>query len=139
MATPDVVLECIWPEDIETKWPALEPLLRRGYARCGVAMEPEYVKGEAWAGRRLLWAIYEREKPLPLLGAAATRIAGRTCIIDAMAGRSWMAWGHSVLAEFERLAKSKGMRAVQFDGRFGWERVLPDYKPIRITLEKVLS
>jgi hypothetical protein len=44
-----------------------------------------------------------------------------------------------LLAGLERYAKAEDCKAMRIFGRRGWERLLPDYKPARILLEKELT
>jgi hypothetical protein len=44
-----------------------------------------------------------------------------------------------VLAAFERYAKTENCQAIRIFGRRGWERLLPDYRPARVLLQKELT
>ena len=44
-----------------------------------------------------------------------------------------------LLAGLERYAKSENCQAMRIFGRRGWERLLPDYKPARVLLQKELT
>lgn len=141
-----IVLDQIHGAAIATTWPALEPLLRRAFARSRRDMDAVQIKTEAEAGTRALWAIHEVDsetlEPIWLLGAASTRIAPfngeLTCFIDAFAGEDWRRWGLGVLADFELRARAHGVTAIEIDGRPAWARLLPGYRPARITLRKTL-
>lgn len=142
-----IVLDQISGEAIATTWPALEPLLRRAFARNRRDMDAAQIRAEAEANTRALWAIHEVDsesfEPIWLLGAATTRIApfngDLTCFIDAFAGEDWRRWGLDVLRQFEQIAVVNGVTAIEIDGRPAWARLLPGYRPARITLRKQLT
>jgi hypothetical protein len=44
-----------------------------------------------------------------------------------------------LLAGLERYAKSENCQTMRIFGRRGWERLLPDYAPARVLLQKELT
>jgi hypothetical protein len=131
--TPDLIGECWW---------ALEPLFQQAIEAVSTDWTTDFIRSEAEASRMMLWAIYERDKPLPLLGAAGTSIrhvrGEKVSVIAHCAGRDMSRWLGPVLEKFEALAKANGCSRIECEGRLGWSRALPGYKPVRIVMEKVL-
>lgn len=123
-------------------WWALEPLFQQATEAVSTDWTTEFIRSEAEASRMMLWAIYEREAPLPLLGAAATSVRtvrGETVVTIAhCAGHDMSRWLRPALEKFEVLAKANGCSRIECEGRLGWSRVLPGYRPVRIVLEKVI-
>jgi hypothetical protein len=119
----------------------MAPLLRRAYARTSRDMDDETIVREAVRGERLLWVIYEEDRPLPFLAVATTRVATfgteRICFIDALAGKGMSHWWR-LLAEFEELARQQGVTRIQIEGRPGWARLLSGYSLARVVVEKKL-
>lgn len=115
-------------EDIDLIWPALEPWFASVEHRTGTDLTPPDIREAAKQGRLTLWAIYDTERPVPLLAAAASGALDSDGVpvteILSLGGRDFSAWGPTILAEFERLARDNGMKRVRIVGRPGWARRL---------------
>ena len=138
----DIVLDQIRGDAIAEAWPHLEPWFISACRSVSTSLTPELILYRATSRQYDLWAIYEKHRPLPLLGAAATalrEVKGETvACIEAIAGRDADMWMQTALSEYETLARKNGVARIEIEGRMGWQRKLPDYKPVRIVMEKVL-
>lgn len=122
-----IVLENIWGDRIDEIWPLLEPFIARSIARSpNCDLTPEHIRTQAKATRLHLWAVYESDQPLPLLGAAVTGVhdqdGKQVCECFAMSGRLFSTWAEAALARFEELARAHGVRKLIFSGRRGCQR-----------------
>lgn len=135
---PDIVLDQIQGDDIEQVWPLLATQFERAFHKAPSPLTLDELKERAHETRVALWAIYERDKPLPLLGAAATCVRRGVTEILVVAGSDWLRWGRDVLSEFETLARANHMTSVRFWGRRGWARLLPDYTTMTVSGRKIL-
>jgi len=138
-----IVLENIWGDRIDEVWPLLEPCFQKAIDAVHTAWTVEAILKEAKATRLLLWAIYRDNKPLPLLAAAASAVRetkhGRIAVIEHIGGDDMQAWLRPALSRFEQLARDNGCTRIECEGRIGWSRALPDYRPERIVLGKALT
>lgn len=120
----------------------MEPWFTVACRSVATSLTPDVILYRATSRQYDLWAIYDRNKPIPLLGAAATalrEVKGETVAhIEAIAGRNAERWMRTALDEYEALARKNGIARIEIEGRVGWQRKLPDYKPVRIVMEKVL-
>lgn len=136
---PDVVLDQIQGEAIDTVWPLLAEQFDRALRKAPSPLTLAEIRERADESRVALWAIYERDKPIPLLAAAASCVRpGAVTEILVLGGHSTGMWMKTALAEFEDLARANGMAWVQLWGRRGWARLMPDYRIMTETGRKVL-
>lgn len=122
-----IELDQITPDLIGESWWVLEPLIARSIARSpDCDLTTEFIRSEAAASRHFVWAIYERENPLPLLGVAVTGVRDedgiRICECFAMSGRRFAEWAELALARFEKMARAHGVQKIVFSGRRGCQR-----------------
>lgn len=138
-----IVLENIWGDRIDEVWPLLEPCFQKAIEAVHTAWTTDAILRDAHERRLLLWAIYRRESPLPILAAAATSVretkAGKTAVIEHVGGDDMKAWLCPALEQFEQLAREHGCARLELEGRLGWQRVLPGFTPERIVLGKALT
>ena len=91
------------------------------------------------SGDALVWIAWNG---LVIKAAAVTQLSTihgeRFCTIVACGGQHRNEW-LQLIAELERYAKAEDCKAMRIFGRRGWERLLPDYKPARVILEKELT
>jgi hypothetical protein len=142
-------LICIDPARVHEFWPHVSPLIRAAMER-GAITDFGDVAGAVLAGRALVWIAIAREdgrkRPdgsgTAIKAAAVTQLStvggARFCTIVACGGagrREWL----PLLAGLEHYAKEEDCKAMRIFGRRGWQRVLPDYKPARVLLEKSLN
>lgn len=133
-----IVLDQIRPERVEETWPHMVAYLSRACRRGVSAVGPDEIRLRALFRQCDLWAIYERDRPLPLLAAAVTTIRGTVVTISHLGGVRLAEWFDAARTEFERLARKNGMTEIEVEGRFGWARFLRGYDPCRIAMRKVL-
>lgn len=135
-----IVLDCIDPADIDQIWPVLEPEFAKACKAVSTSLTPQMILAEAKAGRRTLWAIYIMECPLPILAAFSSKIDerpdGKTAIFEALGGHDMDSWLLEALGKFEDIARREGVKRIEAEGRLGWAKVLPGYRPVRVILEK---
>lgn len=140
--TDDIVLDQIRGDVIGEAWPHMEPWFISACRAVATSLTPDLILYRATARQYDLWAIYDKHHPLPLLGAAATalrEVNGETIAhIEAIAGRDANRWMRPALDEYEALARKNGISRIEIEGRLGWQRRLPGYKPVRIVMTKVL-
>jgi len=98
----------------------------------------EDVEQEVLAGKALLWIAWDG---FATHASAVTRIdkigSDKVCIIVACGGRAINNW-IGCLDMIEQYASAEGCRKVRIYGRPGWQRVLKQYEPFRVVLDKVL-
>jgi hypothetical protein len=142
-------LICIDPARINEFWPHVAPLIKAAMVR-GAITDFTDVEDAVFARRALVWIAWNGTA---LKAAAVTQLSTvhgeRFCTIVACAsGRlrpSSRAMGQDrsewlpLLAGLERYAKSENCQAIRIFGRRGWERLLPDYRPARVLLQKELT
>lgn len=114
-------------ERLVDEWKRCAPWLER-------ALDGTYaiqdVWTDVWAGRAQFWPL-ERS-------AAVTRIHDYP---QASVLRIWLAGGEmdDLLANMWRLeefARETGCKAIELEGRKGWERVMPDFRLVSVTLRR---
>lgn len=125
------------PSDVAAFWPYVQDLIDAGFAannEITPALAADFADAKA-----LLWIAWAREGKI--LAALITRLVryrhGRVCIMTACAGGSFQRW-KDFHREIEAYALAEHCVAVRIDGRAGWERALPDYQRVAVTLEKRL-
>lgn len=97
----------------------------------------ESIKNDILSGAALLWLVCDT-KPI---GAVVTQISqvesGKVCTIVACGGECIL--NHlPLLEDIETYATNEDCRAMRIMGRKGWMRALPDYRALRVVLEKEL-
>jgi len=132
-------LICIDPEKVHQFWPHVAPLIQAAMER-GRISEFAPVAEAVHTGSALVWIAWNEKQ---IKAAAVTRLGTvngeRFCTIVACG-----ATGHDraewlpLLAGLEDYARAERCTAMRIWGRRGWERLLPDYKPTRVILEKEL-
>lgn len=89
-------------------------------------------------GVALLWIIWDGEKVIAAGTTETPTFNGvRYCYVTAIGGGDRREWLH-LLAEIEIYAKRHGCAAVRILARRGWQRLLTDYNPTLVLLEKGL-
>ena len=138
-----IVLENIWGDRIDEVWPLLEPCFEKAVEAVHTEWTTSAILTDAHDRKLLLWAIYRRESPVPILAAAASSIretkGGKTAVIEHIGGTDMQAWLRPALEKFERLAREHGCTRLELEGRMGWLRVLPGFTAQRIVLGKTLT
>ena len=131
-------LICIDPARVREFWPYVAPLIAAAMKRGGITDLAD-VEGAILAGQALVWMAWNGAT---INAAAVTQLSSvqgeRFCTIVACGGRNRDKW-LPLLAGLEHYAKAEDCKAMRIFGRRGWERLLPDYKPARVLLEKELT
>ena len=139
-----VVLDQLTGDLLEQAWADVEPLLRAACDPVATTMTPDLIRQREGEGAIMVWAIYRKDRPLPLLGAAATSIRdtnkGLTSVIEALAGHDFDSWWRPVLQQFEAMAVEHGIARMEIEGRMGWLRKLGgDFRATRVVMERDLN
>jgi hypothetical protein len=137
-SVPAVNICAVQPDDVDRVWPYAAPFLLKSYHRANQDI-PASLRGDLRAGRRVLWLLLKDR--VTITGAGITAIfdmrQGRTCKIEHFGARGWKKWLWCV-AVIEDYARLNGCDNVRFEGRLGWERLLRDYRPSAVLMEKRL-
>jgi hypothetical protein len=118
-------------DQIEAAWPLIEPDAVQMAERFPDDFPPGEIKKMAQEGRFVLWVVWE-ETTKEYFGVVATCVARKPSgkkflIIEAAAGRDHDKWVH-LIPTLEDYGRSNGCTRIEFRGRSGWARRLPDYK-----------
>jgi len=131
-------LICIDPARIDEFWPHVAPLIKAAMVRGAITDVAEVIDA-VLAGRALVWIAWNG---VTIRAAAVTQLStvhhARFCTIVACGGEHRHEW-LPLIAGLERYAKSENCIAIRIFGRRGWERLLPDYRPARVLLQKELT
>lgn len=125
--------------EIAQFWPVLEPMFARIPGKVTTEVTPADILERSKEQTLLLWVVHDDGT---ILGTFASGI--RTCgtetvaFVEAIAGDDLDRWLLPALADFEARAKNAGATIIEHEGRSGWARKLPGYRPVRIVLQKVL-
>lgn len=125
-------LVCIPPDTVSTFWPHVKSIVKRAIDRGHT--DWGFLESNLFTGAWLLWLIWDGKQ---IRGAVVTGLVGDACEIVACAGDGFRDWIH-LLSEIEAYARTEGKSSMRLIGRRGWSRVLPDYKPTLVMLEKRL-
>jgi hypothetical protein len=117
-------------------WPVVEPLLTPALSRGG-EMTTQTLAEALRDGRFLLWLAWSGRLEAVAVTEIADTIAGRVCCIVACGGRERARW-LGLRTDLETYARRAGCTRMRIYGRKGWLRALPDYRPVRVILEKDL-
>ncbi|MGY2052413.1 hypothetical protein [Methylobacterium sp. JK268] len=122
-------LSAVAAPDVPGVWPRVRPWLAAACARPGCDLAPADLLSAILARRALLVLIGPAEGEPVAAGVSQVREApdgGRTAWVLAVGGAGARAWRHT-LALLEDGARAKGCARLEFVGRPGWRRLLPDY------------
>ena len=133
-----VDLVCVDPALVASVLPKVEHWLRAASERTR-ASDWSDDQARIMRGEALLWLMC---RGLALLGAGTTELhrfnGDLFCYVTACGGEDRRAWRH-LLERIEEYAKAEGCKTVRMLGRKGWARVLDDYAPTLVMLEKGLN
>ncbi len=121
-------------------WWWIEPLIKRLCRRAHGELSAAGLREQALSGSLLLWVATspaQTPAPLALIVTKLEDWSGETvCRIYGVAGSL------RVISEImdEGMARIKAMGAsrVVFEGRFGWQKALKDFRPMKIVMERKL-
>lgn len=121
-------LQAIDCTDLAAAWRIAEPWLARACARPGCDLSAPELFDLCAAGRALLVGIFDGAA---LVAAGVSQVRQRgdgrlTCWVLSLGGRAAGSWA-AVIAQIEAGAAAHGCGTVEFVGRPGWRRILPDY------------
>ena len=115
--------------DVRRVWPQVRPWLTAACARPGCDLAVQDLLALVLGGRALLVLIGPKGGPAAACGVSQVREAAdgtRTAWVLAVGGTGARTWRHT-LAHIEAGARAHGCGSVEFVGRPGWRRLLPDY------------
>jgi hypothetical protein len=126
--------------DVVAAWPVLVEWIELGCSRLSGELTPDWVRDLATKG--LAWIFEVRGADGKPQGVLVLEVRDwpngeRVAQILLLAGRDMHRWLH-FLGDIETFVKAHGISRIRFEGRFGWERALRAYKPVRTVMEKVL-
>jgi len=98
---------------------------------------PEEVETELLAGRAQLWVATDGEPRVAVVTRLRPTTVGTVCEIWLAGGRDRRSWLHFIKI-IENAARLRGCVKMEIVGRQGWARVLPEYRPSAIVLQKHL-
>lgn len=134
----DDCLVCVAPEYVAQLWPHVRAMIDAAFDAVD-EYEPADLFDKLCAGRLLLWLWAPNAKiEAALITALVPRPSGLTCRLLACGGHGltdWIDGGHE---KIEAYARAEGCVKMEIEGRTGWARVRPEYRAIRIVLEKAL-
>ncbi|HEX5509826.1 MAG TPA: hypothetical protein VFX37_15100 [Pseudolabrys sp.] len=112
-------------------------MLQRASAKTGMGDFAQQ-EAEVLAGKQLLWLASDGAT---IEAAATTQLVNengrRLCVIVACGGHDRARW-LPLIAGIEEFARREGCSEMRVYGRKGWARVLDDYRPRYVILEKKL-
>jgi len=130
-------LICIPPGQAHEFWPHVAPLIKAAMEKGRIS---DYV-GVAHSvrnGTALLWIAWNGEK---IKAAAVTELGQangeKFCTIVACGGQERSQW-LPLIENLEKYGRAEGCKAMRIFGRRGWLKLLPEYRPARVLLEKAL-
>ncbi len=123
------------PRDVEGLWPVAEPFIIAGCEQ-GEA-DPEKLKQQAMDGDADLWIAWSDRCEAAAVTKMMDAPKGQVCLIDAFGAENLNAV-RPLLPQWAEWAKSQGCVALRIYGRMGWQRVMKDFKPMWIAMDKTL-
>lgn len=121
-------------EQLDHYWRYAEPYLRRVHEK--THCDPPSAFYERLKAKKCdLWfvAVDGVLKAAFITSKSDDRLAA-----EVMAGDDMNEWFHDALAQLEDLARQNGIKRIVMESRRGIAAQLPDYRPIRVVIEKVL-
>lgn len=126
-------LVCVPPDQVAPYWPLAER-----YIREAMEHDPERtgddVAFDVHSARALLWLAVENNK---VAGAAVTQLALPAGWIVAF-GSEDMKRALPLIEGIKRHFRQEGCTKIRICGRPGWQRMLPDLRPVAVLLEGTL-
>lgn len=119
-------------------WPAVAPMLEAAMRRGGEMSMADLYECVASRSAFWLWVAWGGELEAAMVTEIADTIDGRVCVIVALGGENMGRW-IAMKSKIEDYARAENCTRMRLYGRKGWARVLTDYRPTRIVLEKELT
>lgn len=127
---------CVPPLAVTVVWPHARSYLARAQEACGVLFDGDALLSDLKKKRLLLWIVYTQKT---IDCALITRLMkgrdGLSCEIMACGGRGMKSW-LGFMPIIERYAKAEGCDKLRVVGRLGWRRILKEFEPTGVVLEK---
>jgi len=120
---------------IEAAWPNIVRLIEKGCAVSDGELEAERIRDAAMRGSLWIWLAHDGRTPIIVAVIRMERWRQKTVArIVLLAGENL----RTSLPKFQalkRALKKKGAQKIVFEGRKGWLRVLPEFRPVRVVAE----
>jgi hypothetical protein len=134
-----VKLSLVAREDVDGVWFLAEPLLLKSYRQRDLNI-PVTLRDDLRHGFRQLWLITQDD--VTIVAAGVTSISalrsGHALRIEHLGGGSMRQWLHT-LKELEDYARGQGCQTLTWEGREGWQKLLPDYRVSAVVMSKRLD
>jgi hypothetical protein len=131
---------CVDPARAREVWRTVCLWIGEAIDRGGNVTDYATLEKDVFEGRALLWLAFDKPG-YQVKAAAVTSLASagakKFCTIVACGGRHLHNWKDCIDA-IEDYARAEGCVSVVIQGRRGWQRVLADYEPIAILMERRL-
>ena len=127
---------CVDPAFVHLVWPKVSHWIKAALERGDMGTFSS-VEVDVLNARALLWVVWNEPD---LEGAAVTQVenteSSKVCTIVAFGG---LRKSVHLLAKLEDYARQQGCTVSRIVGRYGWQRILPDYRTAKVILEKRLT
>jgi len=121
-------IEAIKPQDIQQKWPVIEPFVSKALEYSLNEHNSEDLKKKMINGEYLLLGFYEGDKILSIVSAELLTYPRKKIVnIVTAAGSSMEKWLDEWWRAIKILAKEQGAQEITVSGRSGWLKALKKY------------
>lgn len=128
---------CVDPARVHEIWPNVSGLIYKAMDRGKLGSFRE-VEREVLKGQYLLWLAYDGKD---IKAAVVTSLEktewDKSCTIVACGGQDLERW-IDLLPVIEKFARDEGCNRILIYGREAWARLLPQFRPMRVVLERKL-
>jgi hypothetical protein len=142
-APDNYALRYVPRDQVSGVWEKVRPLLQKVSERMPGLRTANDILDDIQDGFALLWVVHPEGDPGRVVMAMETKQIdtrdGTICEIVSLGGDLMGEWFDQILAEVERMAKAQGFISIRVVGRRGWQRMMRDYRPIGVVLEKRLD
>lgn len=129
---------CIDPARVAEFWPYAAPLIRPAMKHGSMSTLAD-IEADLLARRSLLWIAWDNKNICAaLVTQLRTTEEGKVCRLVALGGTGMRKF-IVLREEIAAYAKAEGCDLMLIDGREGWMRVLPEFKPVGVILEQRLN
>lgn len=120
-------ITAVTPDQAATHWDVFEPLLSASCDRSRGRDTVEKCKTDIQSGTGVLWAIHDDDGFVKACGLAEiqARTDGSVCVIRQMGGKAMRDW-LTMIETIKEFGRINGCNRVEFEGRDGWGRVVPN-------------
>ena len=119
-------------------WPKCKDMIRDAFRRGGIGSFSA-TQEAVLANKCQLWIAFT-DKTIEAAAITELQLTEKEKVlaIHALGGKDMKSWFH-FKSKIEAFAKDEGCKSVHVTGRRGWERVLKDYRPFRVVLQKAIA